>query len=241
MSQWYYAEDKGKQMTQVVVRIPVGRAQQSEFGTLMLSMQKYPIVMETWCTTFFRLDNRPGPYLLIRADEFASDLKTSPLAVGLSFFKFDSGGLFVILVRVQNDGLMARLKTRIPNLELPAVEGMLGLDDADQVKRIQDAFQRDELHLVVASNEGGGMEGVDFSTGRSRRSSLPQAECDIKVEIPADIRQILQEQLRSLLSHHDSVPKYRRSWNAIQERYGNVMPLSMEPILPWEGGVSIES
>ena len=218
-------------MSQVVVNIPPGSGQESQFGTLMLSLQKYPISMQTWSTTFFRLDGQPGPFLLVRADNIASELKTRPLAVALSFFKFNSGGLFVIFIRVQDDSLLPRLKARLPDLQMVAIEGAMGLDDPDQVKRISDALQSDQLHIVVAGNSSSTMESFDPSSGRSVQSSAPQAEFDIKVVIPGDVRETLQEELRALLTHHGSIPSPRRNWNTIQQDYDNAMPLSAEPIL----------
>jgi hypothetical protein len=229
--QWYTAADLTRHMSQVVVNIPPGNDQESQFGTLMLSLQKYPIIMQTWCTTFFRLDDQPGPFLLVRTDNIASELRTRPISVGFSFFKFNSGGLFVIFIRVRDDSILPRLKARLPDLQIVAVEGMMGLDDQDQVKRISDALEKDELHIVVAGNSPSTMEAFDPSSGRSVQSSAPQAAFDIKVAIPNDSRRTLQEEFRSLLVHHASIPLPQRTWNTIQQDYGNAMPLSVEPIL----------
>jgi len=228
---WYTARDAAKNITQVVVKIPPNIAQASEFGTLLLSPDKYPIVLGTWCATFFRLDNRPGPYLLVRADEFAAELRSLPMSVGFSFFKFDVGGLFVIFVRIQNDALLPKLRRRFPEIEVAAIEGVHGLDDRHAGTLIESALGRGELHVVVAANGGSVMESYDLATGQSRRASAPDAQFDIRVPIPVELRGALGDEWRALLAHHSSVPAQRRNWNAIQQRYGNVMPLSAEPIL----------
>lgn len=228
---WYCAVDPTKHMSQVVVNIPPRIGQASAFGTLMLSLQKYPIIMQTWCTTFFRLDGQPGPFLLVRADSIARELKTRPLAVAFSFFKFNSGGIFVIFVRVQDDSIVRRLKAKLPELQVAAIEGAMGLDDPNQVKRISDALQRDQLHIVVASNSASTMESFDPASGRSVKSTAPQAEFDIKLVIPDDIRKALQSEWQDLLAHHASIPLHRRKWNTIQQDYGDAMPLTAEPIL----------
>jgi hypothetical protein len=107
----------------------------------------------------------------LRADEFAVDLQSLPLTIAFSFFKFDVGGLFVIVIRIQDDSIIPKLRKRLPEIEAPAVEGVHGLDDKHAGNLIENALGRNELHVVVAAN---GSSGIESFLARSQvRQSAP--------------------------------------------------------------------
>ncbi len=227
---WFRAEDASIGLRQWVIRVPPGLARASEFATLMLSHNRYPNLWEsTWSTGFFGLDGKPGPFLLIRADHFAANFRQSEFSVALSFFRFPAGGLFAVYVRLADSSIMPRLRERVPDLQLPVMEGATGLDGQKDVDQIAAGLGAEQMHLVVAGNSAQRVVHMDLAAGQRLECAAAEAAFDVIVPMSSELRSMLQQEWSATLSYHRQSP---RSWNRILAQYYDAMPLTRDPILP---------
>jgi hypothetical protein len=187
----------------------------------------------TWCAGFFRLDGDPGPYLMLRVDDFIETVKEAPLAVAFSFCKTSAGALFAISARVDSEALGADLRGKFPQfppLKYPVAEWIAILDSKYDVDLIDDALSRDRIHIVLARNSGSS-ETV-YSDSGQMKLTLPQATCDIVVPLDPAIASCLRAEWNALLGQHDSIPNSNLSFSQAQRELARALPFDKDPILP---------
>jgi hypothetical protein len=144
-TKWYFAEDLGKHLRQVVIEIPAGGDTKSQFGHLMLGEKYHNLVTVPRATGFFSLESDPGPFLLVRTDSYVVPVRSAPKKIGFSFFKMNSSGILGIYIYIDSDQMR-----KISAKEHPYLEIGYGLDMEDGVKRIKDAFSKDSITMILA-------------------------------------------------------------------------------------------
>ncbi len=231
---WYLAKTPDGSVRQVVVSVPPSKTVASKFRIIRLEYDRFPMLASgTWCAGFFRLDGDPGPYLMLRVDDFIENVKEAPLAVALSFCKTSAGALFVISVRVDSEALGTALRDKFPKfppLKYPVAEWIASLDAKYDVDLIDDALSRDRIHIVLAQNSGSS-ETV-FSDSGQRKLRLPQAVCDIVVPFDPAIASCLRAEWNALLAQHNSIPNSNVSFSQAQRELARTLPFDKDPVLP---------
>jgi hypothetical protein len=96
---WYQAESTKTSVRQVVVEIPPGHEKDSKFGMMFFGSKYLQLMTSVWVAGFFRMDGDPGPYVLVRGDGAASQLRGSPLRIAFSFYRMRAGGLMASSLR----------------------------------------------------------------------------------------------------------------------------------------------
>lgn len=219
---WYQVENAKKSVRQVVVEIPPGHEKDSKFGMMFFGSKYLQLMTSVWIAGFFRMDGDPGPYLLIRGDGAAGQLRGSPLRVAFSFYRMRAGGLMAIFVEADSPTVRQRLK----RLQL-LFETFYGLDQEDTKGMIRDAVTRDALHLCFAEGDGPG----EFSGGIFSGGSI-NAAYDVVVPLPSDCRAALKREWEGLLGYHSSVPAGRRSFEDSGRQMQAENPATENTILP---------
>lgn len=132
---WYQGEDKPKSVHEVVLDVTDPKPVTSKFGMMILGSKYHILRSNVWVTGYFRMDNDPGPYLLLRADGYASKLKNQPFRVAHCFYRMKAGGLFAIFID------FPRLKlSGIPSSPFVLFEMIRGIDMEDERESIYDAI-----------------------------------------------------------------------------------------------------
>jgi len=207
---WYLSENRRKSVRQVVISIEDQQPVNSKFETLWL-MGKYDHLRQSrWTTGFFRLDGDPGPYLLVKANDYVTRLKGNPFRVAYCFYRMKAGGLISVFVD-------------FPSIDIPEnpydpfvlFEMTRGLDVEDECQRISDGISGQELHMCFAEAAGDGIE----------------AFYDIVVDVADDCREALDAEWKGLLQYHQSVPATRRDFQTSIAQMQQENPLSENPIL----------
>lgn len=228
---WYQAESIKKSLRQVVIEIPSGLEKESEFGMLFLAGKYLALMMNVWGAGFFRLDNAPGPYLMIRGDKVVNKLRGSPMKAAFSFYRMKAGGLVTVYLYADCPAVAQQLQYPIVLFEMA-----YGCDQYDTKSLVHDAISRDTLHICFAEGDGPGeMSGGIFS------GSSINAQYDIVVPLPADCRAILKQELEAIFNYHSSIPSSRRDFEQSSQQMWAENPQTDNPILPRQSADSISA
>lgn len=222
---WHLSRDDKRNVRQIIINVPAGHAQAPKFGILFLAAQYQHLNTGTWCTGYFRLDDEPGPYLMVRVDGHAKLLRDCPLQIAFSFYHLPAGGLFGTFVSAD----LPQLRAASPS-GLPVVEGLFGLDDRDSVKRISDALEQDSIHLCFAGASGSKTTMLD-EQGRSIESCAPSCEFDRIAAVPPDCQAALVQQFRELMDYHASLGRSNQDYAKSMEQLTAHFPPAEHPIL----------
>ena len=222
MVSWYQAQDEKKSLRQIVISIPPGNEKASKFGILLFGAKYLHLMSATSAAGFFRTDDEPGPYLLVRGDGIASKLRGSPIRVALSFYHMKAGGLCAVFVDVDSPAIQAKLSRSQVLFEM-----IYGLDTADTKRLVKDALDREILHLCFAEGDG----PVEARGGVYSSSGI-EAQFDVEVPLPADCRAALRREWESILSYHASVPAARRDFRESGRQMEDENSQGEDPILP---------
>lgn len=211
---WYQGEDKPKSVTQVVIDINALQPLESDFETLLLA-GKYNVIKERiWTAGYFRLDSKPGPFLIIKADGYLDQLKNQRLRLSHCFYKFKNGGLYVLFIDFP--------ELRIPgNPYDPFVlfEMSRGIDEEDERQRIEDALSLSELRICFAEAHAEGiMHGM-------------RGEFDVVVKLDEDCRTALRNEWNSMLEHHKKTSTSWSDFDIVTKQWMSENPVSRNPII----------
>jgi hypothetical protein len=210
---------------QVVVQLSAGRAQAPKFGSLMLPPDYYPgLNLQSWHADFFDVGDEEGPYLMVRADEKTEQFRNASLVVAYTFCRFDGGGLVASYVAID-----------LPGEDTPwggVVESCVPLDTPFEgvVKRISNAFDRNNLHMCFA---GAGVDSGHFHTtdGASFDYKIPRCEFDRLFFVGPSVSGLLKKEFASLQSYHASLSPTKRSAQHCIEQMNTTFPKKIHPII----------
>lgn len=226
-SNWYFAESKSKGLRQIVFDISEDMIQETKLGSLILAAKYNNLMEKGWATGFFRLDGDRGPFLLVRADEFADEIRKSKIKLGISFFRMDAGGLFGIYVHVDSEKL--RKVRDNPNVYF---EIAYGLDESGSVELMTDFLSKDKLELILADkNDRSSFKSIDISSGGFKSSVTPLCKYDITISLDENSKKLLNDELKELKKYHSSISSGKRNFQASVQQLWNVMPETDNPIL----------
>ena len=218
---WYQAQDSSKSVRQVVIEVPEPKAVSPKFGMMMLGSKYHILRTNVWCAGYFRMDSDTGPYMLLRADGYASKLQGQQLRVAHCFYRMKNAGLYAIFID------FPKLKlSHIPSGPFVLFEMIRGIDMEDERSRISDGINRPDLHICFAEGDGPGEE-----SGGVWQGGPINALFDVLVEFGNDARQALNQEWDSLLDYHRSLPSGKRHFQAGFQQMQTENPLSRNPII----------
>lgn len=227
---WYFAENKSKGLRQIVFDISEDMIKETKFGSLILAAKYRNLMEKGWATGFFRLEGDRGPFLLVRADDFAEEIRKSKIKLGISYFRMDAGGLFGIYVYVDSEKL--RKERDNPNVYF---EIAYGLDESGSVDLMTDFLNKDQLELILADkNDRSSYNFIDTSSGGFKSSVAPLCKYDITISLDENSKKILNDELKDLKNYHSSVHSGKRNFQASVQQLWNVMPEMDNPILVFD-------
>ncbi len=219
---WYTAEDRQRNVRQVVIEAAHPRPVGSKFGVLRLDAAYQTLMTNFWAVGLFRLEADPGPYLLVRADGQTTRLKGQPFRVAFGFYRMNAGGLIALFVDFPELTL-----PRAPSAPFVLFETIRGLDLDDERQRFHDAVNVPRLHMCFAEGEG---PGEDLGSGLCAGGYV-DALYDVPVDLDARCRDALNDEWTSLLAYHDTLPEDRRDFQASIRQMQRENPLTHNPIL----------
>ena len=219
---WYYSEDKPKSVREVVIDVRTPSPVKSKFGMLMLGSKYHILRSNVWVAGYFRLDGDPGPFLLIRADRHADELKSQAFRVAHCFYRMRAGGLYAIFVDFR-----ALILPNAPSGPFVLFEMIRGIDMGDERQRILDGINRPQLHVCFAE---GDRPGEDLGGGMWSGGAI-NAAYDVLVDVGDDCRETLKAEWDALLGFHRSLPTATRDFNSSIGQMQAENPLSRNPII----------
>lgn len=219
---WYFAQNEQKNVREVVFNVPIPRPIESRFGMMFLGTKYHVLRSNVWVTGLFRMDNDPGPYLLLRADGYIDQLKNESLRVAFCFYRMKAGGLFAIFVDFPELNI-----PDIPSSPYVLFEMIRGIDYEDVRQRIQDTINRPQIHICFAEGDGPGEHHPDGSWS----GSAINASFDILIDIDDECREVLNREWRTLLNYHNSISSVRQNYQSSIQQMQRKNPLSQNPII----------
>ncbi|MBU2430290.1 MAG: hypothetical protein KKH99_06315, partial [Proteobacteria bacterium] len=171
---WFFAENQQKNVRQIITHDQNMEYQDSEFSNLALSGKYENLMSQKWVCGYFRTDDKPGPYLLVRADGHINYLKDCPIRIAFSFYRKPSAGLFGLFVAADTND---ELKKVSPHGHA-VFECIFGLDNADAVQRIKDALSKEEVRLCFADKSESLSQEVMDENGNFIEMSPPCCQFD---------------------------------------------------------------
>ncbi len=218
---WYQGEDKPKSVSEVVFDVTDPTPVEAKFGMMVLGGKYHMLRSNVWVAGYFRMDNDPGPYVLLRADGYTDKLKNQPFRAAHCFYRMNAGGLFAIFID------FPKLKSSgVPSSPFVLFEMIRGIDMEDERARIFDAINRSNLHICFAEGDGPRKEFNGMWSGGSINAAY-----DVIVEIDEDCRNELNKEWESLLDYHRSLSSGVRDFNASIQQMQSENPLSRNPIV----------
>jgi len=219
---WYSCQSAEKSVHEVVLAESNPQPVDSKFGMMMFGSKYQMLHQNVWAAGFFRMDGDSGPYLLVRADEYADRLKGQPFRVAFCFYRMRAGGLIALFVD------FPKLKlSGVPSEPFVLFEMIRGIDLDDERERISDAISRDQLHICFAEGDG---PGEDLGGGMWAGSSI-NASFDVMIDLDDECRQALRKEWQALLEYHDSMTSSQRDFQESIHQMQAENPLSENPIL----------
>lgn len=232
---WYLAQSLDKAVSQIVLSAPVALVRETEFSTIMLPYDRFPILAsEPWCTGLIRMANKPVPYQMIRVDKFDDDVQKSDMTIAFSFCKMKSGGIFLIDARIDDESLARPVRERFstaPPIDKPVAEWVVGVGDSYSVKMIEDVFAAPALNIIVANSKGTHTE-IMVPNGNSINCAGPRAHHERSVPFENGLNECLKRELAQLVAHHNAVPSSRRNFEQANRELGEMMLVDKDPVFP---------
>jgi hypothetical protein len=220
---WYQAEDKLKNVRQVVLCGSSEDVQEKpRFGCLVLTRKFEALLCNSFSNGFFYLDSDPGPFYMARADHIANELRGSPVKVAFSFYRMSRGGLIGMYVYVDCPAVAQKITH-----ELVLFEIAYGLDEAnaENKRMVEDAIARDSFHLCFTDGKG----DVAHQDGGAFVSNGLSSQFDMIIPISLECRNALKREWDALLAYHASVTS--RDYNATVQQLWAENPQGENPIL----------
>lgn len=232
---WYSAASPDGKIRQVVLALPISNIVPTEFGTLFLMSDKFPLLAsQPWCAGLFRLDGRPGPFLMARVATFAAETKTIPITLAFTFCHLPSSGLFHMAVRFDSKpfGQTVRKEVSVlPPIEPAIAEWITSLDSEYDKKMIGDAVALPQVRLVICENSNNS-SSVMGPSGNWIEMIPPQAAYDVVTSIETPLADCLKTEWQALVRHHGTISSGRKNFNNAQRELGDAMPVQEDPVLP---------
>lgn len=230
---WYCADTRDDLLREVIIPLPADSVTETEFGTIMLPADNYPILsMNPWCAGFCSINAQP--VAMFRAGEFASAIKQSGVTMAISFCRMPSHPLLLLSIRAESSSLTAAVRAKyghVPPLTNPIAEWISGLSPHDR-ELVASVFGSDCFRLVLAEDSKS-RNRVYLPDGRVQESAMPRALCEFRRKINGDLRGALEQRWRELLAHDTTISKSRRSFQtASGVELLKTLPTNKDPILP---------
>jgi hypothetical protein len=209
---WYRATTKDNRVRQVVLSLPPEQLTETPFSSIILPADKYPaLVTSSWCAGFCRIN---GQYVaMLRAGGFAEAVKSAGVTMAISFCHMPSHAVVFVSVRIESPSLAAAVRARyshVAPLSRPVAEWLSGLSPYDR-ELLPAVFATNPFRLVLA-DDGPNRSSILQPDGSFFETCLPQAVGEFTLQLDDKARQVLQEEWKALLQHHDSIPDYRRDF-----------------------------
>ncbi len=232
---WYCSAGPDGKIRQVVLSLPISNIVPTEFGTLFLMSDKFPLLAsQPWCAGLFRLDGRPGPFLMARVVTFAAETKSIPITLAFTFCHMPSSGLFHMAVRFDSKpfGQTVRKKISIlPPIEPAIVEWITSLDSEYDKKMIGDAVALPQVRLVICENSNSS-SSIMGPSGNWIEMIPPRASHDVVAPLETSLADCLQAEWQALVRHHGLISPGKKNFTAAQRELGFAMPVQKDPVLP---------
>jgi hypothetical protein len=194
---WYLAQDPKKRVRQVVLCLPPKALSPSQFQVLMLGQKYGTLLTSDWTTGFFRLDGKPGPFLMIRARNEYGLASQHPTRLAFSFYKMRTAGIAALFWDCPN---------AVGKWQYGHVEGASTTDQPMGLEILRDAMNKQNLTITFAVHSNR-MTG-DFG---GQQVSIPEAVGDWEIELPEAFRkQVLQE--------IEDIQKYHKTLNQVSSK-----------------------
>lgn len=215
--------DKGKNTTQIRIKLDSSNIRQSEFGNLILAQKYNHLTSKTWTLGHFKIDNHKDTFLLTRADGYSDILKKVPLELVYSFYKMRSGGVFGIFLYANSKEL-----AKASPHGFPVFECLLGLDYLETKELIKSAFEMEKLHICFADKSSNSKTISIFPNSTNQSSSTPQCQFDLVQEISKELQNTLVENFEDLMIYHsNSLANFQKSMQELNRLY----PVEKSPLL----------
>jgi hypothetical protein len=207
-ARWYYAQNDGRHVRQVVISFPVQASVPPPVGNLVCAGS---FMTEPWATTVLPILGKGGPFIFAKADGVVEMLKQEPVTVAFAFYRFSKGGLFQTFVHADSPDIRAKAGCYY-------LAGDPRWPGSQEDKQTIDALlDLDTLELCFcASGDKGPCTGY-----------FGLAAC-----LPVDCRATLMREWEDLVAYHHSLDD--RSLDACVDQYFRENPNLMEelPIAP---------
>ena len=215
---WYLAKTPNGSVRQAVINVPPSNTVATKFGTIWLEYDQFPMLASgTWCAGFFRLDGDPGPYLMLRVDDFIEDLKRRRWRWRFRFARHRRGLCSSYPPDLNRRRWQRPCASSFPNSRRSNIRWPNGsrawIRNID-VDLIDGALSRDRIHMVLARNSKSSK--TVFSDSGQRKLTLPQAVCNIVVPLDPAIASCLRAEWNALLAQHNSIPNSELNFNQAQ-------------------------
>jgi len=230
---WYQAEDKSKNVRQVVLCGSSDEVQEkTRFGQLMLTRKFESLLKTPISSGFFYLDSDPGPFFMARMDHVSKQLQGSPVKVALSFYRMPYGGLIGIYVHVDCPSVAQQMTHPIVLFELA-----YGLDEsnAENKRMIEQAIARDSFHLCFADGKG----EIAHQNESTFVSNGLHSQFDMIFPMPQECRDVLKNEWKALLNYHASLASH--DYNSTIQQMWAENPQGGNPVLPHPDDARSES
>ncbi|MGB8259733.1 MAG: hypothetical protein WCE75_05265 [Terracidiphilus sp.] len=232
-SDWYCADSSDRSVRQIVLAFPPQSVAESKFGILILPADKYPVLTQSsWCAGFATINSQSVG--MFRAGEFAGGVKTAGLTLALSFCHMPSHAFLLASIRVESPQMTAAVRRRHPNappVTHPVAEWISGLSPFDR-EMVQAVFAQEIFRLVLADDSGGSSSAIQ-PDGSWLEGHLPRVVCEFHKPLSAELKKAFNERWRALVAHGDSIPSYRRNFQAaVGAEILRVLPTDKDPVLP---------
>ncbi len=234
---WYLATTADKAIRQMVLTFPAGTATGTEFSTLILPADKFPVLaMNSWCAGFCKIN---GKYVVImRAGTFAEEVKGAGVTVAMSFCHMPSHPLFLVQVRVDAPGLGPKVRAKypstVPPLTFPIAEWVSSLNSYDR-ELVPSVLAAEPFQMVICEDSQNS-NVVYMPNGRTQESFLPRAFCEFRSNMPPEARKVLHDEFKQLMRHDANIFGSRRNFNiAFSTEITKYMPLDKDPVFAKQG------
>jgi hypothetical protein len=230
---WYCADSPDRSVHQIVMPFPPESVAETKFGLIILPPDKYPILaMQSWCAGLCTINDES--VAMFRAGNFASAIKPAGVTMAISFCHMPSHAFLLLSIRAETPQITAavlRKHRHVPPLTHPVAEWISGLSSYDR-ELIPAVFSTDTFRLTLAEDSGSTTRALQRD-GSWQESAMPHVICEYHKPLSADLKQAFNERWRALLAYSDTIPSYRRNFQAaVGEEVVRVLPTDKDPILP---------
>jgi len=234
IAKWYFVENTERHVRQVVLELPVeaevpARLKGSLMDTpdLMGALRgvgfapdvsgaliQTDFVKMAWASfTWFMAGDTPdqkGPFVFCKANNVVDHIRGCRTRVAFSFYRFRTGGLLQIFVRVDSPQVQAQ--AGYPFI----TENAHWPENHDTKEVIPALLRRQDLEVCFIAD-------------------TPAARCQgkfgLRVAIPDNCRAILKKEWEALNEYHFAIPESRRDRRDAFAQFHNENPLEENPVL----------